>query len=94
MYSIWTRNLSDQEEKTKFENSVRSAREVLDRQKTLLQEELKDLDRSEVDLKSYDSPSWSAKQAHKNGDRSRIMWMLKLIDLDQQDNKNDRRLTS
>lgn len=84
MYTLWTTHLSDQEDKDKFKKQIRSAKDVLDRQKDILSEELKALERVEVGLKTYETPSWSAKQAHMNGDRSRIMWLLNLIDLDQQ----------
>lgn len=84
MNLAWTKNLRDPEEQTKFINQIRSSTDVLNRQKELLLEQLETLEKSEASLSTYDTPSWSAKQAHINGDRSRIMWMLRLIDLDQQ----------
>jgi hypothetical protein len=84
MYTLWTQHLHTQDAKTKFNQQIHSAKDVLDRQKEILIEELNTLDRSELSLRTYDTPNWSEKQAHKNGDRSRIMWLLNLVDLDQQ----------
>lgn len=84
MFTIWTDHLPDQEEKTKFKEDVYGAHKVIDRIRTILEGRLKSIERSEVSLTVYDSPSWSAKQAHNNGRRSEIMDFLTLIDLDQQ----------
>ncbi len=87
MYIDWTKHLKDQEEKSKFTQQIQSAKEVLDRVKAILAEKLNTLDRSEVDMETYNTPNWAERQAHKNGQRSSLMFLLKLVDLDQQETK-------
>lgn len=84
MQTIWTSNLSDLKDKEDFKKRVYSSKDVLDRQKAILEQELRTLERSEVSLRTYDTPNWDVKQAHMNGDRARIMWMLQLINLDKE----------
>jgi hypothetical protein len=84
LYLDWTKHLKNEEEKTRFESSVMGAKQVLDRQKDLLDEYERSLDRSEVDIRTYDTPNWAEKQAHKNGYRSCLAKIKELIDLDQQ----------
>lgn len=90
MFIEWTKHLKDQEDKTKFEQQIHSAKDVLDRAKNILEEKMITLDRSEADIKVYDTPNWAERQAHKNGQRSSLMFLIKLVDLDQQEIKNDR----
>jgi hypothetical protein len=90
MYSEWTKHLQDPEGKVKFEQQIHSAKDVLDRQKVLLEEKLNTLDRSEVDINVYNTPNWAERQAHKNGQRSSLMYLLQLVDLSKQDIKHDR----
>ncbi len=84
MYSRWTQHLSTEEEKENFRREVRSARSVLDRLLQIHNEDEEALDRSEMDQRVYQSPSWSHLQAHKNGIRQYIHSNRLLIDLDQQ----------
>lgn len=87
MYTKWTSHIKDPEVKKHFEGQVVSAKDVLDRVHTLLREEEHALERSEVDIKSFDSPNWAYKQAYKNGYRASLGFVTKLIDLDQQETK-------
>lgn len=84
MYTKWTQHLSDPEDKKRFENDIISAKPVLERITSLLNEEEQALDRSEMDIRTYDLANWSERQAHKNGFRSCLYMVKKLIDLDQQ----------
>lgn len=84
MYTKWTQHISDPEQKSRFENTIISSRPVLDRLKELLKEEERGLDRSEIDIKTFDQPNWEFRQAYKNGYRSSLNILMKLIDLDQQ----------
>jgi hypothetical protein len=84
MYTKWTQHLKDEEEKARFENTILSSKKVLDRLIQILDEEEQALDRSELDIKSFDHPGWAYKQAFKNGYRSSLGVLKKLIDLDQQ----------
>lgn len=84
MYSSWTKNLKDPEEIQRFQNTIQSAKPVLDRLIELVNEEEKALDRSETDIRVFDLPNWAERQAFKNGCRSYMQTIKKLIDLDQQ----------
>lgn len=84
MISEWTKNLRDPEAKSKFENQIYSAKAVLDRVNTLLDEQLKNLDRSETDISVFDSPNWAERQAFKNGQRKSLQDLKTLVSLDQQ----------
>ncbi len=84
MYTIWTKHLTDQSEKEGFEKSVKSARPVLNRLKDILKEQEKSLDRYELLEGEYDNPAWAHKQAFRNGQRSALIKLLDLVNLDQQ----------
>jgi hypothetical protein len=80
----WTKHLKDPDEKARFENSVRSAKTVLERLQELVQERLEAVEVSELSIKDFDKPNWAEKQAFKNGFKSFANVVLKLINLDQQ----------
>lgn len=84
MYYAWTKHIKDLNEKSKFESQIYSSREVLNRLREILKDEELALDRSETDIKVFDSPNWAYKQAYKNGYRSCLEVMDRLVDLDQQ----------
>lgn len=84
MYSRWTQHLDTEEDKEKFRKDIRSAQSVLERLKTLIEEDEKSLDRSEMDQRIYDKPNWEYRQAHKNGIRQYANTLKNLINLDQQ----------
>ena len=85
MIPNWTNHLKDPEEKKRFRSYIYNSRGLLDRQIDILKEMENELDRSETDTNSYDSPSWAAKQAHKNGYRECLQKITKLITLDPKD---------
>ena len=82
MLSIWTEDLKDPEEKEAFERELQNS-PIIRRLQTITKRWEKELDRSEVDIKTYDTANWDYKQAHKNGDRSRIYKYKSLLDLDK-----------
>lgn len=84
MYTMWTRHLSDPKEKEVFERKVQGSKEVLERLMTLLNEQERDLNQTETNLKIYDLPNWDYRQAHNNGFRQCLNIQKKLINLDQQ----------
>lgn len=90
MYSKWTDHLSTDKDKQDFRRQVLSSRDVLERQKNLIDGWLKALDRSETDPRQFDTPNWSDKQAYKNGLRAAYGQLTTLIDLDQQDTNIER----
>lgn len=81
---LWTKNLKTNEEKQRFEGALTSARPVLERLAELLSEEEESLTRSEMNIEEYYSYNWSHLQAHKNGQRSILRRIKRLINLDQQ----------
>ncbi len=85
MKTAWIKNLQTDEEKTRFESSLISAKPVLSRLTQLLIEEEEGIDRSELQIDTYESASWSSKQAHKNGQRAMLRKIKNLINLDQQE---------
>lgn len=84
MITAWTKHLTDPDAKTKFERTVWASKEILDRLAVLIQEMKQDLDNIETNVKVFDSPNWSEKQAYYNGFRSALKTITKLINLDQQ----------
>jgi len=93
MYTKWTSHISDPEEKARFENQIMSARPVLERLTQLISEDEGSLDKVELSVKQFEVPNWDVRQAFYNGSRASYKSLMKLIDLDQQDLSNDRKLT-
>lgn len=93
MFTKWTSHISDPEEKVRFENQIISARPVLERLAQLITDDENSLDRVELSVKQFEVPNWGERQAFYNGSRASYKSLLKLIDLDQQDLHNDRKLT-
>lgn len=84
MITAWTKNIKDPVEKDRFVLSIQGSKPILDRLKELLKEDEIGLDRSETDIKTFDTPGWDYKQAYKNGYRKCLQMTNELIDLDQQ----------
>lgn len=87
MNLAWTKHLKDPEEKQKFEKDLIHSQNVLHRLLQLLDEEENSLNRSETDIKTFDSPNWAYLQAYKNGYRACLKIIKKLVDLDQEKGK-------
>jgi len=85
MITAWTKHLKDPQEIAKFERQLENAYSVLERQTEILKESLDQLENVETNLSEYDSPSWSYKQAHRNGQRSALKNILRLINLDNKE---------
>lgn len=81
----WTKHLKTEEEIKRFEQTVQSAKPVLDRLKQIILEKEEALGRDEMSLKSFDTPNWEFKQAFKNGIRHANNGFKTLINLDQKD---------
>lgn len=84
MYVEWTKHIKDPDDKSNFEQQILSAKPVLQRLKQILEEKESSIDRSETSILVYDTPNWAERQAHKNGNRESILFLKKLVDLDQQ----------
>lgn len=85
MLPQWTNNLKDPDEKKRFRRYVYNSKGVLDRLGEIMDSEEAALTRKELDEGSYDSPSWAALQAHRNGKRQALRWIKQLITLDQKE---------
>jgi len=81
----WTSHLKDPEERKRFSTYIYSSRSILDRLKTIVNEMQEELDQKETNEEQYDSPSWAALQADRNGFRRALRRIHKLINLDQKD---------
>ena len=80
---IWTRHLKEPSDKERFKKNLLNSRFILERLIEIMQEDADQLETNEISLSTYDSPSWSHQQAHKNGQRSQIRKYINLITLDQ-----------
>ncbi len=83
MYTKWTQHLKTPEEKKRFEASVVGARHVFDRLLTIIDDGLIELEKSEIN-DSFESAAWPYKQAFKNGAKSELKALRRLINLDEQ----------
>jgi len=82
--SAWIAGLDD-ETKTKIVNAVNNDDILLDRLRKILynmQEK-----RETTVLEDYDSPSWSHKQAHLNGQRDIILKLLEILSVQERDDR-------
>lgn len=85
MIPDWTHHLKDQEEKNRFKKYLQSCKTAFERQTALMDKMESDLDEQETDLTQYNSPSWAALQADRNGYRRALKRIKKLINLDHKE---------
>lgn len=85
MLPQWTHHLKDPEEKKRFRSYIYNSKGVVDRLLEMLNQREEEINAKEMDEESYDSPSWAALQADRNGRRRELRWMKQLITLDQKD---------
>lgn len=77
--SRWTKHLRTEEERTNAKATILASRTALDRLKQLIAEEVEDLNNQEASSQDYDSPSWSHKQAHRNGQKAMAKSIIDLL---------------
>ena len=75
----WTKHIRDQEKKSKFEETIKGSVEGFRRLYDILIDREDSIDRSEINMSTYDTPNWEARQAHKNGRREEIAALKTLI---------------
>lgn len=75
----WTKNLKTDQEKQDFESLLRNSTRVMSRLRSILDDWEKELTQREYAPNDYDSPAWGYKQAHRNGERSRIKKLKDLL---------------
>lgn len=81
MYTKWTQHLKTDDDKKRFENSVIGCRYVLERLRDIIDEEIKDIEKTEED---FNNPSWAYKEAYSIGAKRKLRDLRKLINLDEQ----------
>lgn len=67
------------ENKQRFEDTLRNSGTMVRQLLVLIDKWEEELDAAESKITDYDNPSWSAKQAHRNGDRSRLRKLRDLL---------------
>ena len=65
--------------KDAFEQTLKNSTFVLKQLLVLVDHWEEQLDVAESKISDYDTPSWEAKQAHRNGDRSRLRKLRDLL---------------
>lgn len=88
MLSVWTRHITDPDQKARFEQELINSN-VLDRLRELLKQAELELDVSERSVKAYDNPNWAYRQAHANGIRQGFSKIKSLLTFDKKET-NDR----
>jgi hypothetical protein len=83
MITAWIKNLKTEADKQAFYKQFRNSSDILERLQEIVKEDMSSMEVSEMSLADYDSPNWSYKQAHRNGQKSYASKILKLINLDQ-----------
>lgn len=85
MIPNWITHLRDPEDVKRFKQHIYNAKSVLERLTAIMKDKETTLDRSETSIESYESPSWAARQAHKNGYRQCLQELYTLTNLDQKE---------
>lgn len=75
----WTKHLTSPKEVVEFESILKNSRFTLGRLKVLLEERLDEIARQERSVDQYNTASWAALQAHRNGGYSEIRKVLDLL---------------
>jgi hypothetical protein len=88
MISKWTSHLDTPEKQKQFAQEIQGSRRVLDRLKTIVEEQEQELNKAEINIKNYEIPNWDYRQAHNNGYRQCLQILKILTNLDQEDNPN------
>jgi len=78
----WFRGISKEEDKASLIQAIYSAKGILDIVKELVIAHKNSLEK--VSMTDYDSPQWAYKEAHKNGRKEEIDYLLRLLNLDQE----------
>ena len=75
---LWLKDLKDSKEREEFTNTLLNSQKVLDKLSKIVYNMC--IDGEKVKSTDYDSPSWSHKQAHLNGERAAYQKILSLLD--------------
>lgn len=67
MYSAWTSHLTDEKDKEAFRERLLRNKDLFEVQSKILDRELSAMEFAELSPKTFETPSWSHKQAFFNG---------------------------
>lgn len=90
MISAWTKHIKDEQVKERFKTTVLHSKPTLERLQQMLDEMEMDLTRAELDKRIYDTPNWDYKIAHDNGFLDCLKKVKRIINLDQEETKNEQ----
>ena len=76
----WTKHLKDQDSRSKMEDTLRASKTALGRLLELVEERESELLRAQTSLSDFDDPTWSHKQAFRNGKRSVLKDLKELLE--------------
>lgn len=79
--SRWAKHIKDPVKKEVFLKTIRGSHIALERLAQLIDEDLNTMSVGEGTLKDFEDPSWSHKQAYRNGYRALARDILNLINL-------------
>lgn len=80
----WTQDIKDPKEKTKFKESIRNSKFILDKLSQICYNMLEENRTSST--KDYDSPGWAFRQADKVGYERALRDIIKLLQIDPEEN--------
>lgn len=83
---IWVKHLKTQQEKDHLIRILRSSTTTISRIREVLLERLQSYEAREDADDAFDSPSWAYKQAHANGAKKEIRFLLSILDFDKKRN--------
>lgn len=87
MIIAWTKHLKDPAAAKQFADYVKGSRQILERLKDIIQEDINNLDTNESSYKDFDTPNWQYKQAFRNGQRSTLKNIQRLLTIDPREDK-------
>lgn len=79
--ALWVKHLKNPEDIENLNKAVLGSTVLRNRLSEIIKEKLQALEAQDCSVADYDSPSWSHKQADRNGRKASLVEVLKLIDL-------------
>lgn len=83
MQQAWLKGLSGPE-RDQMINLVRNNKILLDKLIEIWYNRVREVE--DVNLVDYDNPSWAYEQAHRNGYKEALRWMIKMATVDNEQN--------
>ena len=89
MKTIWTQHLKDEEDKTRYEKSLKNSKWILEDLNKILSKLGTEFHKASISPKQYDLRNWDYRQAHSNGYLQCLSQIQDLINLDQKETLHD-----